>query len=89
MPAPGGKDRGDLDLRPADVDEVQVARRFDRWALIGGELAATWELGGERLALATDRGALVGGCGVRYRIFVPKDLALLARGPHRQRRHHP
>ncbi|GAA4091727.1 DUF4097 family beta strand repeat-containing protein [Actinomadura miaoliensis] len=74
------KDRGDLDLRPADVDEIQVTRWFDRWALIGGKPAATWELRGDRLTLATDCGKLVGGCAVRYRILVPKNLALSVEG---------
>ncbi|TDC55288.1 hypothetical protein E1281_13205 [Actinomadura sp. KC345] len=70
------KDQGDLDIRPADVKNVQVTRRFDRWALIGGEPTATWDLAGDRLTLSTDCGALIGGCAVRYRVLVPRGLAV-------------
>ncbi|GAA2119471.1 DUF4097 family beta strand repeat-containing protein [Actinomadura napierensis] len=70
------KDGGDLDIRPADVKNVQVTRRFDRWALIGGEPAATWNLSGDRLTLATDCGTLIGGCAVRYRVLVPRNLTV-------------
>ncbi|WP_051301039.1 DUF4097 family beta strand repeat-containing protein [Actinomadura rifamycini] len=74
------KDEGDLDVRPADVDRVQITRRFDRWALVGGEPAASWELNGDRLTLATDCGALIGGCAVRYEVLVPRGLALRVEG---------
>ena len=74
------KDQGDLDIRPADVKGVRVTRRFDRWALIGGEPTATWDLTGDRLTLATDCGTLVGGCAVRYQVLVPRDLAVDIRG---------
>ncbi|GAA4307449.1 DUF4097 family beta strand repeat-containing protein [Actinomadura luteofluorescens] len=74
------KDSGDLDIRPADVDKVQITRRFDRWALIGGDPSATWKLTGDRLTLATDCGALIGGCAVRYQVLVPRSLALNIEG---------
>ena len=74
------KDQGDLDIRPADVDEVQITRRLDRWALIGGDPTATWKLTGDRLTLATDCGTLVGGCQVRYQVLVPRSLALSIEG---------
>ncbi|WP_165966881.1 DUF4097 family beta strand repeat-containing protein [Actinomadura sp. 7K507] len=74
------KDEGDLDVRPGDVDRVQVTRRFDRWAFIGGEPAATWEFEGDRLTLATDCDTLVGGCEVRYEVLVPRNLPLSIEG---------
>ncbi|MFC5745773.1 DUF4097 family beta strand repeat-containing protein [Actinomadura rugatobispora] len=74
------KDDGDLDVRPADVTNVRVTRRFDRWSLIGGEPTATWELKGDRLTLATGCGTLVGGCEVRYEVLVPRNLALSVEG---------
>ncbi|WP_165978504.1 DUF4097 family beta strand repeat-containing protein [Actinomadura darangshiensis] len=70
------KDQGDLEIRPADVKNVQVTRRFDRWALIGGKPSATWELAGDRLTLSTDCGALIGGCAVRYQVLVPRSLTV-------------
>lgn len=74
------KDAGDLDIRPADVREVRVTRRFDRWALIGGKPSATWRLSGGRLTLATDCDTLVGGCDVRYEVLVPRGLAVSVEG---------
>lgn len=74
------KDQGDLDIRPADVKDVQVTRRFDRWAVIGGKPATTWELTGDRLTLATDCGTLIGGCAVRYQVRVPRDLTVDVQG---------
>ncbi|WP_176611625.1 DUF4097 family beta strand repeat-containing protein [Actinomadura sp. WMMB 499] len=74
------KDEGDLDIRPADVENVQVTRWFDRWLLIGGEPTATWKLAGDRLTLATDCGALIGGCAVRYEVLVPRNLAVAIEG---------
>ncbi|MDX6739966.1 DUF4097 family beta strand repeat-containing protein [Actinocorallia sp. A-T 12471] len=70
------KDQGDLDVRPADVESVRVTRRFDRWALIGGEPTATWALAGGRLTLATDCGGVIAGCAVRYEVVVPRDVAV-------------
>jgi hypothetical protein len=74
------KDSGDLDVRPADVRDVQVTRRFDRWSVIGGEPSATWNLTGDRLTLSTDCDALIGGCEVRYQVLVPRRLALSIKG---------
>ncbi|MFD0854998.1 DUF4097 family beta strand repeat-containing protein, partial [Actinomadura adrarensis] len=74
------KDNGDLTVRPADVGEVRVTRRFDRWSVIGGRPTATWELRGNRLTLATDCGTFIGGCEVRYEVVVPQDLALDVQG---------
>jgi hypothetical protein len=74
------KDQGDLDIRPADVAKVQVTRWFDRWTFIGGKPTATWELAGDQLTLATDCGTLIGGCAVRYRVLVPRDLAVGIQG---------
>ncbi|QKW40025.1 DUF4097 family beta strand repeat protein [Actinomadura sp. NAK00032] len=74
------KDAGDLDIRPADVSDVRVTRRFDRWSVIGGKPSATWKLSGDRLTLATDCDTLIGGCDVRYEVLVPKGLAVGVEG---------
>ncbi|MUN35335.1 DUF4097 family beta strand repeat-containing protein [Actinomadura litoris] len=73
------KDRGDLDIRPADVEGVQVTRRFDRWTLVGGGPSAKWGLSGDRLTLATDCGALT-DCAVRYQVLVPRGTAVAIKG---------
>ncbi|OLT33234.1 hypothetical protein BJF79_08125 [Actinomadura sp. CNU-125] len=74
------KDRGDLDVRPADVENVQVTRRFDRWNVIGTDPSVTWDLTGDRLTLSTDCGTLVGGCAVRYEVLVPRGVAVGVQG---------
>ena len=74
------KDQGDLDVRPADVQNVRVTRRFGRWSLIGGKPTATWRLAGDRLTLATDCGGLIGGCAVRYEVLVPRGLPVGVEG---------
>jgi hypothetical protein len=67
---------GDLDIRPADVGRVEVTRWFSRWSVIGSRPKATWDLRNGRLTLATDCGAVISGCDVRYRVLVPRNVAL-------------
>ncbi|MET8576882.1 DUF4097 family beta strand repeat-containing protein [Streptomyces sp. NPDC005012] len=72
-------DNGDLAVRPADVEEIEVTRWFDGWALIG-DPEASWEMDGDRLELRTDCGPVMGGCAARYEVLVPRDLRLTVRG---------
>ncbi|WP_238013819.1 DUF4097 family beta strand repeat-containing protein [Dactylosporangium sp. AC04546] len=74
------KTNGDLDVRPADVDEVEVTRWFSGRDGIRGDAEATWELAGERLTLATKCGAIIGPCNVRYEVLVPDGVALTVEG---------
>ncbi|MFC7326708.1 DUF4097 family beta strand repeat-containing protein [Marinactinospora rubrisoli] len=72
---------GDLTVRPADVEEVEVTRWFTGWSLIGARTAATWELAGDTLTLATDCGPVVlGRCDARYEVLVPRTVALAVEG---------
>ncbi|GAB2842308.1 DUF4097 family beta strand repeat-containing protein [Actinocorallia aurea] len=74
------KDRGDLEVAPADVSGIEVTRWFTKWAFIGSDPRATWDLRDGTLRLATDCDALVGGCSVRYRILVPRGTVLTVEG---------
>ncbi|WP_432107616.1 DUF4097 family beta strand repeat-containing protein [Streptomyces sp. AA1529] len=73
------KNNGELDIRPADVTQIEVTRQFASRSLPGGRPEATWDLTDERLTLATDCGPL-SLCDVRYEILVPKDVALTVEG---------
>ncbi|WP_166020729.1 DUF4097 family beta strand repeat-containing protein [Streptomyces chilikensis] len=72
-------DNGDLAVRPADVEKIEVTRWFAGWALIG-EPEATWEMDGDRLELRTDCGVVVAGCSARYEVLVPRGTELTVTG---------
>lgn len=76
------KNDGDLDIRPAGVDRIEVTRRFSGWAMPGSP-EATWELEGHTLTLANDCGP-VGHCEARYEVRVPKETALTVEGDNGQ-----
>ncbi|WP_233515087.1 DUF4097 family beta strand repeat-containing protein [Marinitenerispora sediminis] len=74
-------DRGDLDVRPSDVAEVEVTRWLGGWPSFGAETEAAWELVGDRLEMGTGCGPLsLGRCDVRYEVLVPRDVALTVEG---------
>ncbi|WP_448316238.1 DUF4097 family beta strand repeat-containing protein [Streptomyces sp. CO7] len=72
-------DNGDLAVRPADVEKIEVTRWFAGRALIG-DPEATWEMDGDRLELRTDCGLLAGNCSARYEVLVPRDTRLTVTG---------
>lgn len=74
------KDTGDLEVRPADVDEVEVTRWFSGRDGIGGDAEATWELAGDTLTLTAQCGGLLGDCEVRYEVLVPAGVTLTVEG---------
>ncbi|MFC4564435.1 DUF4097 family beta strand repeat-containing protein [Nocardiopsis mangrovi] len=72
---------GDLDVRPADVDEIEVTRWFTGWSAIGARTGADWEFAGDTLALTTDCAPLLlGRCDVRYEVLVPREVAVTVDG---------
>ncbi|TDC78019.1 DUF4097 family beta strand repeat-containing protein [Streptomyces hainanensis] len=72
---------GALDVRPADVDEVEVVRRLSGRTLLGDRPEAHWDLSDDTgtLSLTTDCG-LIGWCDVRYEIRVPRGTAVTVAG---------
>ncbi|MEV6166241.1 DUF4097 family beta strand repeat-containing protein [Streptomyces sp. NPDC052052] len=73
------RSNGDLDVRPADVDEVEVKRWFSGWSVFG-KPKASWDLVGDKLTLGTDCGFVISSCSARYEVLVPKNLALTVEG---------
>ena len=67
-------DSGQVDLTPADVDDVEVTRWFT-----GDSDEATWQMSSDELRLSTDCGFL-SSCDVRYEIRVPHNLEVTATG---------
>lgn len=68
---------GDLDIRPADVDEVRVTRWFSGYTVMGGSPEVKWSMKDGTLKLNVDCGpALVADCDVRHEVLVPKDTAV-------------
>ncbi|SHJ36751.1 Putative adhesin [Nocardiopsis flavescens] len=72
---------GDLDVRPADVEELQVTRWFTEGGGLGGRATTSWEFEDGALVLDTDCGLIdLGGCRTRYEVLVPEDTALTVEG---------
>ncbi len=74
------KNVGDLDIKPADVEEVQVTRRLSGQSLIGGRPKATWELKGDELTLSVDCGTLASRCSISYEVLVPRRVTPTIKG---------
>ncbi|ASO21339.1 hypothetical protein FHR81_002310 [Actinoalloteichus hoggarensis] len=69
-----------LDVRPADVDEIEVTRWFAGSSVVGGT-DAVWERHEDTLRLATDCSPfLVGRCDARYEVRVPPSVNVTIEG---------
>lgn len=77
------KDTGDLDVQPADVDEVEVTRWFAAGSAVGGNPHADWDFAGDRLTLTTSCG-FISTCAVRYEVRVPPNVAVTVQGQNGQ-----
>ncbi|MFE3737101.1 DUF4097 family beta strand repeat-containing protein [Streptomyces sp. NPDC059096] len=74
------RSNGDLTVKPADVDEVEVTRWFSGWSAVGDKPKASWKLDGDKLSLTTDCGSVISNCSARYEILVPRKTALTVEG---------
>ncbi|NED10367.1 DUF4097 family beta strand repeat-containing protein [Streptomyces sp. SID9124] len=61
---------------PADVDEIEVTRRVDGWAVLGSGPDPVWKLEGDTLTLRVKCKALISDCEGRHEVKVPRGLAL-------------
>ncbi|MEU5820009.1 MULTISPECIES: DUF4097 family beta strand repeat-containing protein [Streptomyces] len=61
---------------PADVDEIEVTRRVDGWAVLGSGPDPVWKLEGDTLTLRVKCKALISNCESRHEVKVPRGLAL-------------
>ncbi|APU22287.1 DUF4097 family beta strand repeat-containing protein [Actinoalloteichus sp. GBA129-24] len=69
-----------LDVRSADVDEIEVTRWFAGSSFMGST-DAIWELDEDRLTLATDCSPFViGRCDARYEVRVPSGVNVTIEG---------
>ncbi|PSK89619.1 putative adhesin [Murinocardiopsis flavida] len=72
---------GELDVRPADVDEVTVRRWFTAWSITGTKAEPAWEFEDDRLTLTAECGpAVLSGCDARYEVRVPRSTRLTVDG---------
>ncbi|MYY06667.1 MULTISPECIES: DUF4097 family beta strand repeat-containing protein [unclassified Streptomyces] len=61
---------------PADVDEVEVTRQVDGWAVLGSGPDPVWKLEGDTLTLRVKCKAMISNCEGRHEVKVPRGLAL-------------
>jgi hypothetical protein len=71
-------DDSSVEIRPADVDEVEVTRWFDAWTVLGGKRPEVkWSMEGSTLRLTVRCGVgLINDCAARHRVLVPRGVAV-------------
>ncbi|MEU6170425.1 DUF4097 family beta strand repeat-containing protein [Streptantibioticus parmotrematis] len=65
-----------LDVRPADVKDVQVTRWFSAHTLVGSRPSVSWAMDGSTLRLRLHCSGIVADCSVRHQILVPRGVAV-------------
>ncbi|PJN34337.1 hypothetical protein CG717_06030 [Streptomyces sp. CB02613] len=66
-----------VDLVPADVEQVEVERQFDGWAVFGSGPDAVWKMEGDTLTLRVKCEG-ISNCDSRHRVKVPRGIAVTA-----------
>lgn len=66
----------DLEIVPADIEDVRVTRQVDGWVFMGAGPDATWRLEDGRLTLRVECDALAGDCDSVHRVQVPRGVAV-------------
>ncbi|TXS29537.1 hypothetical protein EAO71_12840 [Streptomyces sp. ms191] len=69
-------DNSDLEIVPADVEDVRVSRQVDGWVFMGDGPDATWRMADGRLTLRLECDALASSCGAVHRIQVPRGVSV-------------
>ncbi|MFF7180867.1 DUF4097 family beta strand repeat-containing protein [Streptomyces sp. NPDC008121] len=69
-------DNSELEIVPADIEDVRVSRQVDGWVFMGSGPEASWRMEGERLTLRVDCDAVASDCDSVHRIQVPRGVAL-------------
>ncbi|MEU5036533.1 DUF4097 family beta strand repeat-containing protein [Streptomyces rubiginosohelvolus] len=70
-------ENGVVDLVPADVEQVEVERQFDGWAVFGSGPDAVWRMEGDTLTLRVKCEGIA-NCDSRHRVKVPRGVAVTA-----------
>lgn len=65
-----------VDVVPADVEQIEVTRKVDGWAVLGSGPEPVWKLEGDTLTLRVKCDALISDCGSHHQVKVPRGLAL-------------
>ncbi|MFD6953244.1 hypothetical protein A6A08_23220 [Nocardiopsis sp. TSRI0078] len=71
-------DNGDLDVSPAQTNEILVKRWVSGRSVLGGP-NATWELNGETLSLLSECDQ-ESACHARYQVLIPEGISLTVEG---------
>ncbi|MFF8604884.1 DUF4097 family beta strand repeat-containing protein [Streptomyces sp. NPDC015346] len=66
----------ELEIVPADIQDVRVARQVDGWVFMGEGPDAVWGLEGGRLTLRVECDAVASDCDSVHRIQVPRGVAV-------------
>nr|WP_229833737.1 DUF4097 family beta strand repeat-containing protein [Streptomyces xantholiticus] len=67
-------DNSDIELVPADVEEVEVTRQVDGWVFLGNGPDATWRMADGTLTVKCD--AVASDCVARHTVKVPRGTAV-------------
>ncbi|MDT9692227.1 DUF4097 family beta strand repeat-containing protein [Streptomyces sp. P9(2023)] len=69
-------DDSELEIVPADIEDVRVSRQVDGWVFMGDGPSASWKLEDGRLVLRVECDGLASDCGGLHRIQVPRGVAV-------------
>ncbi|MEV4947479.1 DUF4097 family beta strand repeat-containing protein [Streptomyces sp. NPDC053755] len=70
-------DDTELELVPADIEDVRVSRQVDGWVFMGSGPEPVWRMEGGRLTLRVECDALASDCDSVHRVQVPRGVALV------------
>ncbi|MEU1892595.1 DUF4097 family beta strand repeat-containing protein [Streptomyces pristinaespiralis] len=69
-------DNTDIELVPADVDEVEVTRQVDGWVFLGSGPDASWKMADGTLTLKVKCDAIASDCVARHTVKVPRGTSV-------------
>ncbi|MER7959391.1 DUF4097 family beta strand repeat-containing protein [Streptomyces sp. NPDC096030] len=69
-------ENSELEIVPADIEDVRVSRQVDGWVFMGSGPEAVWGLRDGRLTLRVECDAVASNCGSLHRVQVPRGVAV-------------
>nr|WP_308354858.1 DUF4097 family beta strand repeat-containing protein [Streptomyces sp. Je 1-79] len=69
-------DNSELEIVPADIEDVRVSRQVDGWVFMGEGPDAVWGLKDGRLTLRVECDAVASHCDSVHRVQVPRGVAV-------------
>ncbi|NBM16485.1 DUF4097 family beta strand repeat-containing protein [Streptomyces sp. GC420] len=70
-------DGSEIELAPADVEDVEVTRWFTGWTALGESPKVTWGMKGSTLTFRTECDALINDCAAKHAVKVPRGVAVV------------